>query len=336
MSTFLPRSALVTGGAGFIGSHFVRQWLADYPELSILTLDRLTYSGSLDRLRHLPNDHRHTFVQGDICNQELVNYLLRTHQVDTIVHFAAETHVDRSISGPATFIQTNIVGTFSLLEAARDFWLKEKRWDGERCRYHQVSTDEVYGSLGDDDPPFSETTPYHPNSPYSASKASGDHLVWSYHHTFQLPVTFSHCSNNFGPSQQREAFIPTVIRACKACKPIPIYGDGGNRRDWLYVEDHCRGIDRVVRQGRLGEKYHFGGGWDPSNLEIAHLICTTMDRLRPISGSHAALLTFVPDRPGHDWRYAINDTKSRTELAWQPSVSFAVGLEKTVTWYLEN
>ncbi|MBF0273037.1 MAG: dTDP-glucose 4,6-dehydratase [Magnetococcales bacterium] len=336
MATFTPQCALVTGGAGFIGSHFVRHTLATQPRTRIVTLDKLTYSGSLERLNNLPNGERHTFVRGDIGDAALVERLLRDHGVDAIIHFAAETHVDRSISGPAPFIQTNIVGTFTLLEAARGYWLTEKKYQPDHCRYHQVSTDEVFGSLHDNDPPFVETTPYHPNSPYSASKAAADHLVWSYHHTFGLPVTFSHCSNNYGPSQQREAFIPTVIRAALAQRPIPLYGDGGNRRDWLFVEDHCHGIDRVIQQGRPGERYNFGGGRDPTNLEIVQLLCAILDRLRPIQGSHTRLITFVSDRPGHDWRYAIHFGKAQAELAWQPAVSLITGLEKTVQWHLEN
>ncbi|MEO5344997.1 MAG: dTDP-glucose 4,6-dehydratase [Magnetococcus sp. YQC-9] len=336
MNGFSPRNVLVTGGAGFIGSHFIRLWLETHSELSIVNLDKLTYSGSLDRLHDLPFPARHTFVHGDIGDTALVERLLAEHAIDTLVHFAAETHVDRSISGPVPFIQTNIVGTFTLLEAARRYWIEERHLPADGCRYHQVSTDEVFGALGDDDPPFTETTPYHPNSPYSASKAAGDHLAWSYFHTHGLPVTFSHCSNNYGPAQQRQAFIPTVIRACLERRPIPVYGSGGNRRDWLYVTDHCRGIDRVIRAGVPGERYNFGGGGDPTNLEITRQLCALFDELRPIDHPHAELITFVPDRPGHDWRYAIDDTKARTRLDWSADIDLFAGLRRTVIWHLEN
>ncbi|MBF0613760.1 MAG: dTDP-glucose 4,6-dehydratase [Magnetococcales bacterium] len=336
MSMFTPRHALITGGAGFIGSHFIRLWQTMRPEIRLIILDKLTYSGSLKRLQELPAFGQMVFVQGDVCNQELVSHLLRSHQVDTIIHFAAETHVDRSISGAAPFIHTNIVGTFSLLEAARRYWLEEERWGVAECRFHQISTDEVYGSLGPTDSPFTETTSYHPNSPYSASKASADHLAWSYYYTHGLPVTFSHCSNNYGPGQQQEAFIPTVIRSCLNRQMIPIYGNGGNQRDWLYVEDHCLGVDGVIRLGLSGERYNFGGGMDASNLEIARQICAIMDRLRPFAKPHEELIGFVADRPGHDWRYAIHSGKARAELAWQPRMDFPEGLERTVAWYLEN
>ncbi|MBF0341580.1 MAG: dTDP-glucose 4,6-dehydratase [Magnetococcales bacterium] len=336
MTIFTPQSALITGGAGFIGSHFVRLWLAMLPNVRIVTLDKLTYSGSLERLDHLPDPSRHTFIHGDVGDAALVRRILYEHQVDTIVHFAAEIHVDRSISGPAPFIQSNIVGTFTLLDAAREFWLRGHHREPTGCRYHQISTDEVFGALGNEDRPFTEASPYHPNSPYSASKAAADHLAWAYHHTYGLPVTFSHCSNNYGPAQQKEAFIPTVIRACVQQRPIPLYGDGGNRRDWLFVEDHCHGIDRVIRRGRPGERYLFGGGGDPTNLEVARQICAIMDRLRPVGTPHAGLIARVPDRPGHDWRYAVDDAKARAELDWQPGIPFVAGLETTVGWYLEN
>ncbi|MEO5333530.1 MAG: dTDP-glucose 4,6-dehydratase [Magnetococcus sp. YQC-5] len=331
-----PRTVLVTGGAGFIGSYFVRIWLATQPNIRIVTLDRLTYSGSLDRLRQLPNPHRHTFIHGDICNQRLVESILREHEVNCIVHFAAEIHVDRSISGPALFVQTNIVGTFTLLEAARQYWLNEKKWNANQCRFHQVSTDEVYGSLRHEDPPFTESSSYHPNSPYAASKASGDHLAWSYFHTYGLPVSFSNCSNNYGPAQQPEAFIPTVIRSCLHQRPIPIYGDGSNRRDWLFVEDHCHGITQVILKGRPGGKYNFGGGSDRINLEVVQLICDLLDRWRPQATSYASLMTFVKDRPGHDWRYAVDDRKARLEFGWKPVMDFQTGMEKTVGWYLQG
>ncbi|MBF0260692.1 MAG: dTDP-glucose 4,6-dehydratase [Magnetococcales bacterium] len=336
MKIHTPKNILVTGGAGFIGSHFIHFWLQTHPGPRVVNLDKLTYSGSLDRLRNLPDPSRHHFVHGDIGDADLVDHLLRTHEIDTLVHFAAETHVDRSIHGPAPFIQSNIVGTFTLLEATRRFWLEENHLSSDACRYHQVSTDEVFGALGEGDPPFTETTPYHPNSPYSASKASGDHLAWAYHHTHGLPVTFSHCSNNYGPAQQSQAFIPTVIRACIDRKPIPVYGNGGNRRDWLFVTDHCRGIDRVIHASQPGERYNFGGGDDPTNLEITRQLCAIFDEYRPIGHPHADLITFVTDRPGHDWRYAIDDSKARAALDWRPSVDLTTGLRRTVAWHLEN
>jgi len=334
MKEYQPRRALVTGGAGFIGANFVRYWLASDPEIRIVNLDLLTYAGSLDNLAGLPDEDRHTFVEGDICDRALVDRLLREHAVDTVVHFAAESHVDRSISGPSAFIQTNITGTFTLLEAVRQHWLEERRLGADGCRFHHISTDEVYGTLGRDDPAFTEETPYAPNSPYSASKAASDHLVRAYHHTYQLPVTTTNCSNNYGPYQHGEKFIPTVIRSCREGKPIPVYGDGSNIRDWLYVEDHCRGIDRVVRRGQLGETYNIGGDNEWNNLAIVRLICRLMDERLPQNAPHDRLITFVTDRPGHDWRYAVNGMKIRTGLDWTPAESFDTGIRKTLDWYL--
>jgi dTDP-glucose 4,6-dehydratase len=334
MQTFQPHNVLVTGGAGFIGANFVRYWLASDPAVRLVNLDLLTYAGSLDKLEDLPAPERHTFVRGDIGDRALVDRLLREHEIDTVVHFAAESHVDRSISGPAAFIQTNVVGTFALLEAARGYWLEERRWGPERCRFHHISTDEVYGTLGPDDPAFTEETPFAPNSPYSASKAGSDHLVRSYYHTYGLPVTTTNCSNNYGPYQHREKFIPTVVAACRDGRSIPVYGDGSNIRDWLYVEDHCRAIDTVVRRGRLGETYNVGGDNEWTNLEICRLICRLMDERRPGGAPHERLITFVTDRPGHDWRYAIDMSKIRRELGWEPRESFDTGIRKTVDWCL--
>src|SRR5215213_6199914 len=298
-----PRSVLVTGGAGFIGANFVEWFLANDATARVTTLDSLTYAGSLDNLRKVISNERHSFVHGDITDAPLVNELLLN--VDTVVHFAAESHVDRSITGPAAFINTNVVGTFTLLEAARTAWLG----NGERgdVRFHHVSTDEVFGSLTETDPPFSEATPYSPNSPYSASKAGSDHLVRAYHHTYGLPVTVTNCSNNYGPYQHAEKFIPTVIRSALAEKPIPIYGAGLNIRDWLYVADHCEAIDTVVRRGRDGQTYLIGGQSERRNIDIAQQICGILDEVRPRArGKYADLLTSVTDRLGHDFRYAID------------------------------
>ncbi|MBE2294404.1 MAG: dTDP-glucose 4,6-dehydratase [Phycisphaerales bacterium] len=330
-----PRNVLVTGAAGFIGCNFVRHLLANDPDVRIVTLDLLTYAGSLDNLRELPDPSRHLFVQGDICDRALVDQLLREHAIDTIAHFAAESHVDRSISGPAAFVQTNLVGTFTLLEAARSAWLGGEQ-SAEHCRFHHISTDEVYGTLKRDDPPFSETTPYAPNSPYSASKAGSDHLVRAYFHTYGLPVVTTNCSNNYGPYQHGEKFIPTVIRSCLLQQPIPVYGDGSNIRDWLYVEDHCRGIDTVIRHGKLGETYNIGGDNEWANINIAKLICALLDQHRPEHAPHERLITFVTDRLGHDWRYAIDPRKMSEALGWRPEETFNTGIAKTVDWYLQR
>ena len=337
MQTYAPHNVLITGGAGFIGCHFVRYLLGVDAHVRIANLDVLTYAGSLDNLKALPDPDRHDVVPGTICDQTLVVDLLRRYDIDTIVHFAAESHVDRSITGPAAFIQTNVVGTFTLLEAARDFWLNIKGWDDTRCRFYHISTDEVYGSLGMHDAPFCERTPYAPNSPYAASKAASDHLVRAYHETYGLPTVTSHCSNNYGPYQHDEKFIPTVMRSCLRGEPIPVYGDGSNRRDWLYVEDHCTAIDRVMRRGRVGETYNIGGGQDWKNLDVVHLICQVLADLtgRPVE-PYTRLIHFVTDRPGHDWRYAISSTKLQNELHWAPVESLETGLRKTAAWYLEK
>jgi len=333
MAEYRPRNMLVTGGAGFIGCNFVRYMLANDPDVRILNLDALTYAGSLDNLNALPDESRHVFVHGDICDRELVERLLREHEIDTIVHFAAESHVDNSIAGPEIFVRTNVMGTFTLLDAARHFWLEEKGWGEADCRFHHISTDEVYGTLGPDDPAFTETTPYAPNSPYSASKAGSDHLVRAYFHTYGLPVTTTNCSNNYGPYQHQEKFIPTVIRSCLEQKPIPVYGDGTNIRDWLYVEDHCRGVDTVIRRGRVGEVYNIGGCNEWRNIDICRLICRLMDEPRPEHAPHEELITFVQDRPGHDWRYAIDATKMSKDLGWKPEETFETGIRKTLDWY---
>ena len=327
-----PQRILVTGGAGFIGCNFIRHVLASDAAVHIINLDALTYAGSLDNLQDLPDAQRHIFIHGDICDRALVDSLLRKYNIDTIVHFAAESHVDRSITGPAAFVQTNLVGTFTLLEAARQFWLHERQ--DSAVRFHHISTDEVYGTLERTDPPFSETTPYAPNSPYSASKAGSDHLVRAYFHTYGLPVVTTNCSNNYGPFQHGEKLIPTVIRSCLLQKSIPVYGDGSNIRDWLYVTDHCHGIETVIRHGRLGETYNIGGWNEWANIDIVKLICDLLDVRRPQHAPHQRLITFVTDRLGHDWRYAIAADKMQQELHWQPQETFQTGIAKTVDWYL--
>lgn len=335
MSLHSPRNVLVTGGAGFIGANFVEHLLDTDANVNVVTLDSLTYAGSLENLAGVMSNPRHQFVKGDITDASLVNRLINEKQIDTVVHFAAESHVDRSITGPAAFITTNVVGTFTLLEAARTAWLGNgKRND---VRFHHVSTDEVFGSLTESDPPFSETTPYSPNSPYSASKAGSDHLVRAYHHTYGLPVTITNCSNNYGPYQHAEKFIPTVLRSALAEKPIPIYGAGLNIRDWLYVKDHCSAIDLVVRNGKDGETYLIGGRSERRNIDIARLICGLLDERAPRkSGKYEELLSSVTDRLGHDFRYAIDSSVIENELGWRPSNTFDTGIEKTVDWYLSN
>jgi dTDP-glucose 4,6-dehydratase len=335
MATFTAQRALVTGGAGFIGSNFIRQWLASDPAIRIVNLDALTYAGSMRNVEGLTGGDRHIFVQGDVCDRELVSKLLREQDIDTVVHLAAESHVDNSIAGPAAFVQTNVVGTFTLLDSARRFWLGEKAWDDTRCRFHHVSTDEVFGSLTDQAEPFCESSPYVPNSPYSATKAGSDHLARAYHHTYKLPVTISNCSNNYGPFQHDEKFIPTVIRSCMGLKPIPLYGDGKNVRDWLHVEDHCSGLLAVLGRGTPGETYNIGGANEWRNIEILKLICKVFDELFPKRAPHERLLKFVPDRPGHDWRYAIDSSKIRSELGWTPKHTFQEGIRGTVEWYVK-
>ncbi|HVV68959.1 MAG TPA: dTDP-glucose 4,6-dehydratase [Gammaproteobacteria bacterium] len=336
MNDYMPQTMLVTGGAGFIGSHFIRYALKAHPHLKIVNLDILSYAGSLKNLELLPDANRHEFVVGNICDSALVSHLLSKYNIDTIVHFAAESHVDRSITGPAAFIETNLNGTFILLEAARQYWLNERQLKPDACRFHHVSTDEVYGTLSETDPPFTELTPYAPNSPYSASKAGSDHLVRAYYETYHLPVTISNCSNNYGTYQHPEKFIPTVIRSCLNWQPIPVYGNGKNRRDWLYVEDHCSAIDKVIRQGTLGAKYNVGGECEVENLKLAKEITHIMDKLFPKNNTHESLISFVTDRPGHDWRYAMDIRKISSELQWFPETSLEDGLLKTIKWYAQE
>ena len=332
------KNLLVTGGAGFIGSNFVRYLLETQPDLKVVNLDALTYAGSLENLNDLPAKDRHTLIIGDITDRPLVDELLHKHQIDTVVHFAAETHVDRSILGPAQFIQTNVVGTFTLLEAVRTYWLEEKGIQGAGMRFHHVSTDEVYGTLGPDDPSFSETTPYAPNSPYAASKAASDHLVRAYYQTYGLPVTISNCSNNYGPHQFPEKLIPLMITNALIGLPLPVYGDGKQIRDWVYVEDHCEAILTIIKHGSLGETYNVGGDNQPTNLEIIQALCDILDTT--LSGSphapHAGLIQYVADRPGHDRRYAMEITKIKRELGWVPRRSLESGLVDTVKWYLTS
>jgi dTDP-glucose 4,6-dehydratase len=331
-------SVLVTGGAGFIGSNFIHFLLRVEPETTIINLDALTYAGSMENLKGLPDPERHMFVKGDICDRALIDELLRKHKIDTIIHFAAETHVDRSIIGPGQFIQTNIIGTFTLLDAARIYWLEEKLHPIDNVRFHHVSTDEVYGTLALDEPAWTEEIPYSPNSPYAASKAASDHLVRSYYHTYQLPVTITNCSNNYGPRQFPEKLIPLMVYNALNGKPLPIYGDGKQIRDWLYVEDHCEAIWHVVRKAPVGETYNIGGGNQPTNLDLVRFICGILDEKAADSPHrpHASLLKYVKDRPGHDRRYAMDITKIGIDLGWEPRQWLESGLEKTVEWYLNN
>ena len=328
---------LVTGGAGFIGSNFVHAWLAQHDEV-LVNLDKLTYAGNLRNLHALAGDSRHHFVQGDIGDTTLVSQLLVTHQPRAVLHFAAESHVDRSIHGPMDFIQTNVVGTFQLLESVRAHWSGLDDQSRQAFRFLHVSTDEVYGSLAADAPAFSETHPYEPNSPYSASKAASDHLVRAWHHTYGLPVLTTNCSNNYGPYHFPEKLIPLVIHNALAGKPLPIYGDGQQVRDWLYVEDHCKAIMRVLKDGRLGETYNVGGWNEKPNIEVVRTLCALLDELQPRTDgqSYATQMTFVKDRPGHDRRYAIDARKLERELGWRPEETFETGLRKTVQWYLNH
>lgn len=359
------KTVLVTGGAGFIGANFVRFLLKAESAVNVINLDALTYAGSLENLKDLPESDRYTFIQGDICDFGQVNGIFQRYPIDTVVHFAAETHVDRSILGPAQFIQTNIMGTFTLLEVSRLYWLRRWPHDSsiahgrsaspeqvrgksawlvnktlpvDKARFHHVSTDEVYGSLRPDEPAFSEQSPYAPNSPYAASKASSDHLVRAYGHTYGLPVTITNCSNNYGPYQFPEKLVPLVILNALEGKPLPVYGDGQQIRDWLYVEDHCEAILRVLFKGKVGETYNIGGNNQPTNLEVIQTVCTILDERRPSSPyvPHNQLIHYVNDRPGHDRRYAMDTSKIKRELGWQPRHSLNAGLAKTVAWYLDH
>ncbi len=327
---------LVTGGAGFIGANFVLDWLAAHNE-PVVNLDALTYAGNLENLTSLQGDARHVFVRGDITDRTCVDGLLATHRPRAIVHFAAESHVDRSILGPEAFLRTNIHGTFVLLEAARQYWSGLQGAEREAFRFLHVSTDEVYGSLDATAPAFTETHPYEPNSPYSASKAASDHLVRAWHHTYGLPVLTTNCSNNYGPFQFPEKLIPLVITRALRGEPLPVYGDGLNVRDWLYVGDHCTAIRRVLEGGRLGETYNIGGWNEKTNIDIVRGICRLLDEMRPDpAGPRERLITFVKDRPGHDRRYAIDARKVADELGWRPAETFETGIRRTVRWYLDH
>ena len=335
----MPRTLLVTGGAGFIGSNFVRRALSGVDgSWNVVNLDKLTYAGNRVTLADVETDPAHTFVHGDIADSKLLDGLFASHDVSAVVHFAAESHVDRSIESPEDFVLTNVLGSFRLLEAARRHWQSLPTGTASEFRFLHVSTDEVYGSLSATDPAFSETTAFAPNSPYAASKASSDHFARAYFHTYGLPVVTTNCSNNYGPYQFPEKLIPLMILNALDGKPLPIYGDGGNIRDWLYVGDHCAAVARVLAAGRLGETYNIGGNHERTNLQIVDTVCATLDRLspRPDGRSYSAQKTFVTDRPGHDRRYAIDSTKLQRELAWAPAESFETGLEKTVVWYLNN
>lgn len=336
VSTREPRRLLVTGGAGFIGSNFVHHWCRHYAGDRVVVLDALTYAGNRQNLAGLEENPNFRFVQGDICDRSLIDALLQAEAIDTVAHFAAESHVDRSILGPDAFIRTNVTGTFTLLEAFRQYWnfLDQP----SHLRFLHVSTDEVYGSLGPDDPAFSETTPYAPNSPYSASKAGSDHLVRAYYHTYGLPTLITNCSNNYGPYHFPEKLIPLMCINILMGKPLPVYGDGQNIRDWLYVGDHCSALDVVIHGGQPGETYNVGGNNEVKNIDLVHKLCDLMDELAPelpVRPAHK-LVTFVKDRPGHDRRYAINATKLKTELGWMPTQTVDSGLRQTVAWYLSH
>src|SRR5262245_569775 len=334
-------SIVVTGGAGFIGANFVLDWLAHNDEL-VINLDKLTYAGNLENLASLQDDKRHIFMRGNIGETALVDRLLAEHRPRAVVNFAAESHVDRSIHGPSEFIQTNIVGTFHLLESVRAHWNGLEGEAKTRFRFLHVSTDEVYGSLEKDAPAFSETNRYEPNSPYSASKAASDHLVRAYHHTYGLPVLTTNCSNNYGPYQFPEKLIPLVIHNALAGTPLPIYADGQQTRDWLYVKDHCSAIRLVLDKGRVGEVYNVGVCNEKPNIEVVHAVCALLDELRPLSTAHSphttyrSFITYVTDRPGHDRRYAMDSTKLECELSWKPQETFETGIRKTIAWYLDN
>jgi len=332
-----PASILVTGGAGFIGANFIQQWIK-FERAAVVNLDRLTYAGNLQNIAGLQGNPRHVFIHGDIGDRELVSAVLREHHPQAIVNFAAETHVDRSIHSPEDFIQTNVVGTFHLLDEARGYWEALPAEERTRFRFLHVSTDEVYGSLKLDQRPFSETTPYSPNSPYAASKAAADHFARAYFRTYGLPTLTTNCSNNYGPYQFPEKLIPLIILNALAGRPLPVYGDGSNVRDWLYVGDHCTAIRRILEDGRPGETYNIGGNSEKRNIDLVKTICTLLDELHPNSPTvpHERLIAFVKDRPGHDQRYAIDPSKIEREFGWHPTETFESGIRKTVQWYLEN
>ena len=333
------KSILVTGGAGFIGSNFVPYFAEKYPDYHIINLDKLTYAGNLENLRECEGMPNYTFIKGDICDEALIDRLFEEYDIQGVIHFAAESHVDNSIKGPKAFIQTNIVGTFTLIEAARKHWMEapnQPKAGYETARFHHISTYEVYGTLGETGY-FTEETPYAPNSPYSASKASSDHIVRAYHHTYGMNITTSNCSNNYGPKQHAEKLIPTIIRKCLDEEPIPVYGTGSNVRDWLYVLDHCKAIDLIFHEGKSGETYNVGGHNERNNLEIVRKVCELLNQRDPRKqGKYEELISFVTDRPGHDFRYAIDASKLERELKWKADENFETGIVKTVDWYLDD
>jgi len=346
------KNILITGGAGFIGSNFIPYLLEKYPEYSIVNLDLLTYAGSLENLKEVENNPRYKFIKGDICNRELIEHIFNEYNIRGVIHFAAESHVDNSIKNPGVFVRTNVEGTYTLIDVAKNYWMEKPfkyKDEYQGCRFHHISTDEVYGTLPDDSNVlFTEKTPYAPNSPYSASKASSDMIVRSYHHTYGLNTIITNCSNNYGPKQHDEKLIPTIIRNALQGNPIPIYGDGKNIRDWLYVLDHCKGIDLAYHKGKAGETYNIGGRNERTNIYIANKICEILDELYPLKNnlrfktqnsklkSYKELITFVEDRPGHDRRYAIDASKIENELGWRAEENFESGIVKTVEWYLKK
>lgn len=332
------QSILITGGAGFIGSNYILYYLNKYPESKVINLDKLTYAGELSNLDTIDDYNNYEFIQGDICDSSLVSEIFRKYNITNVVHFAAESHVDNSIENPDAFIKTNINGTFNLLNIAKDYWMDGPFIFKDGCqenRFHHISTDEVYGTLGETGL-FTEDTPYAPNSPYSASKASSDFIVRSYYHTYGMNVVTTNCSNNYGPRQHKEKLIPTIIRKAINGENIPIYGDGKNVRDWLYVDDHCSGIDLVLRNGKAGETYNIGGNNERDNLYIAHKICELLDEIRPKQDKYSNQITFVKDRPGHDFRYAIDASKIEKNLGWKAKENFESGIIKTIEWYLNK
>ncbi|WP_310441760.1 dTDP-glucose 4,6-dehydratase [Sulfurimonas sp.] len=332
------KNILLTGTAGFIGSNFVPYFLEKYPEYNLINLDLLTYAGSLENLKECENNPRYKFIKGDICNRELVEFIFNEYDIQGVIHFAAESHVDNSIKNPAVFIETNVNGTFTLIDVAYKHWMEKPftyKENYNNCRFHHISTDEVYGTLGETGL-FTETTPYAPNSPYSASKASSDMIVRAYRETYGMNTVITNCSNNYGPKQHDEKLIPTIIRNALKGNPIPIYGDGKNIRDWLYVLDHCKGIDLVYHKGKIGETYNIGGRNERTNLQIVDRICTILDEKVPTTKSYKELITFVEDRAGHDRRYAIDATKLETELLWRADENFESGIVKTIEWYLNK
>jgi dTDP-glucose 4,6-dehydratase len=336
MPIYKPKIVLITGGAGFVGSNFVNFTLNNHPDTIVISFDKLTYAGNLDNLKNTTNHSNHIFVRGDINDSNIVSDLLHKYEIDTVVHFAAESHVDNSVTQPSTFIQTNVIGTFTLLEAVRNFWLIEKKWDADNCRFHHVSTNEVFGEIKRNSSPENVNCFCIPSSPYSASKAAADQLVYAHFRTYGLPVSLSHCSNNYGPHQHHEKLIPFIIKSCIEQKPITIYGNGSNIRNWLYVEDHCSAIWMILTMGKIGEFYNVGSDCELDNLSLAKMICALMDKKLPASKPYESLITFVPDRPGHDFKYLVNTDKIKKELHWMPKYNLENGLALTIDYYLHN